>query len=661
MVSAMPAVAQERDVVDYDIEVALDPETHELDGTQTVRWRNTSGVATSEIWLHLYLNAFSGSKTTFMRELGSGTLRGFCRVERERGWTRITSLGLPDGTDLLPGLSFERPDDGNEEDFSVARVALPSEVLPGESLTLEIGFEARLPRVIARTGFAGDFHMVGQWFPKVAVFEGESGWNCHQFHVTSEFFADFGSYRVRMTIPRGWVIGATGEQISREPVATDDLVEFRAVDVHDFAWTTAPSGLMAVVESDFDPGRDVPSQWLDRARTLLDLGAADLELPPMTIRLLVPRSQESLAPRMLRATRLGIAWFGLYFGPYPQPQLTVVSPPPGAHEAGGMEYPTLITTGASRLDAYPPLSWLKGIEAVTVHEFGHQYFQGLLASNEFEEAWLDEGLTTWAESRCLEDIIVDGLVPEIRWTDTWGLMRFAAGYGDLPLTIDRHSWDYRRRMDYYIASYAKTAVVLRTLEGLLGQDVMARAMRAYYETYRFDHPTGDDLQTAFEEATGEDLQWFFDQTVRGSAVADWAVLAVQHERLRSADGMEWRDGAWHELESGDEDDSDDESGPWTVEIELGRPGDLIGPVEVELLWADGRRERRQWDGVARWVRWSEESEERLEQVVVDPDIVWALETRRADNYWRDEAAEARQLWWLDRALRLVGLLTVPWS
>ena len=175
------------------------------------------------------------------------------------------------------------------------------------------------------------------------------------------------------------------------------------------------------------------------------------------------------------------------------------------------------------------------------------------------------------------------------------------------------------------------------------------------------HPTGDDFQLALEEATGEELQWFFDAVIRGSATADWAVLTVRHRRTRPAEGMEWRDGAWQEIEVDDEENPGDDNGSWTVEIELGRLGDLIGPVEVELLWADGRRERRQWDSVARWVRWSEESEERLEQVVVDPDGIWALETRRADNYWRDEAAASDPLWWLGSVLHLAGLLTVPWG
>ncbi len=661
LATAMPSAAQERDVVDYDIEVALDPATHELEGSMSVRWRNTGGAATSEIWLHLYLNAFAGSETTLMRELEAGTLRSTEAIEREWGWTRITALRLPDGTDLSSSLRFERPDDGNEADFSAARVELPREVPPGESVTLEIDFEARLPRVVARTGFAGDFYMIGQWFPKIAVFEGERGWNCHQYHLTSEFFADFGSYRVRMTIPRGWVLGATGEQVSRAPVGTDDRVEFRAVDVHDFAWMTAPPELMAVVETDFEPGRDLPPEWLERAGARLDLGAAELELPPMKIRLLVPRSQESLAPRMLRAARLAIAWFGLHLGPYPQPQLTVVSPPPGAEEAGGMEYPTLITTGASRLSAFPPMSWSNAIEAVTVHEFGHQYFQGLLASDEAERAWLDEGLTTWAENRCIGDIIADRLAPEIRFAPTWGVERLWLSFEDPPVTVDRRAWDFRRLMDYFLASYTKSAVAVRTLEGLLGEERVARAMRAYFSTHRYRHPTGDDFQRALEEATGEELEWFFAAAIRGDATADWAVLAVRQREVGSTKGLEWRDGEWFELDETDEGNGETDQGSWAVDVEIGRLGDLIGPVEVELEWADGRRERRVWDSVQRWVRWSEASDQRLARVTVDPDGRWALETRRADNYWRDEATGSGPLWWVGGALRMVGLLTVPWS
>ena len=658
-VCCLPAAAQDLEVASYDIQVTLDPESHGLEGRQVVTWRNTTGAETAEVFLHLYLNAFASSETTFMRELARIAPERLRRLETEGwGWTRITRLVLADGTDLLPGLSFERPDDGNEDDFTLARVALPGPVAPGVAITFELDFEARLPRVVARTGFAGDFHLVAQWFPKVAVFRGEDGWGGHQFHAASEFFADFGSYRVRMTVPRGWLVGATGEQVSREPVGTADLVEYRAVAVHDFAWTAAPPDLMTEVEADFEPGRDVPAAWLERASASLGMAAAELELPPMKIRLLLPRTQAGLAPRMVRASRLAVAWFGLYLGPYPYPQLTVVSPPPDAADAGGMEYPTFITTGARHRDAHPPWRWLPGIEAVTVHEFGHQYFQGLLASDESEAAWLDEGLTTWAENRCLADMVSDGLVPELLLAGDFTAERLAVAFERPPLTIDRRSWRYRTLVDYFLASYAKAGLAVRTLEGLLGEARFARALRAYVDRWRYRHPTGRDLQAAMEEATGEDLAWFFDHAVRGSALPDWAVLSVRHRSVDPARGLVWTDAGWSEREAVE---GGDERVGWRIEIDVGRLGELEGPVEVELEWADGRRERRRWDGRERWQRWRVDSEVRLVQVRVDPDGVWALETRRADNSWRDEAAHPGPLWWLGPALRLAGQLALPWS
>jgi len=663
MAPAAPAIAQSLDVASYDIEVTLDPERHHLDGTETVTWRNTTEMAATEVWLHLYLNAFASSESTFLRELARDAPDRVRRLDGNWGWIRLTRLVLDDGTDLSPAFHFERPDDGNPEDYSLARVELPRPVLPGVAITLKIAFEAQLPRVIVRTGFDGDFYLVGQWFPKLAVFQGSSGWSCHQFHAASEFFADFGSYRVRMTVPRGWVVGATGEQVARRSVGRADQVEYRAAAVHDFAWTTAPADLMAVVETDFEPGRDVPTRWLEEAATDLERPAADLELAPVTIRLLLPHTQSELEPRMVRAIRLAMAWFGLRMGPYPYPQLTVVSPPPGAGAAGGMEYPTFITTGVRQRDAYPPWRWLASLEALTVHEFGHQYFQGLVASNESQAAWLDEGLTTWAENHCLDAMISDGLIPEVHVDSGWVEERLAVALQRPPLTIDRRSWEYRRLIDYYVASYAKAAIALRTLEGLLGEAQTARAVRAYVDAFRYHHPSGHDLQGAFEDATGENLDWFFDGAVRGSAEPDWAVLEVRHRRLDHATGMVWSGDGWVGRDDSGSGELRDERSTerWQVEIELGRLGDLSGPVEVELDWSDGRSERRRWDGHDRWVRWRLDSVSRLAQVRIDPDAVWALETRRADNYWRDQPAEDSPIWWLGQVLRFVGELSLPWS
>ena len=186
---------------------------------------------------------------------------------------------------------------------------------------------------------------------------------------------------------------------------------------------------------------------------------------------------------MIRAARLSIAWFGLYFGPYPHAQLTVVSPPPGARAAGGMEYPTLITTGASRLDASPVFSWRTNIEEVTVHEMGHQYFQGMLASNEFEAAWLDEGLTSWAEKRGVSDIVTEGWLRNPLGQGL-GEDRVLASLEDHPVTMDRPNWEQRRIVGRLLGHVHQAGAGVRTLGGLYGEDRLLRAVRAYVLEHR---------------------------------------------------------------------------------------------------------------------------------------------------------------------------------
>jgi len=630
---------------DYEMAVTLDAEQHRLQGRQRVRWTNTSEVATGELWWHLYLNAFADDGTTFLRELGPRRLRfGRRPAAMTWGWTRITRMALVDGSDLLPTLEFMRPDDRNPDDFSVARVRLPEEVRPGGSVVVEVEFEAQLPSIIARTGFAGDFHLAGQWFPKLGVFEGADGWNCHQYHANSEFFADFGRYRVTIDVPQGWAVGATGVEVSRTEApggpAPRLRIDYAAERVHDFAWTAAPGSLLAVVDAEFEPGRDVPRPWLERAMSTLGQSAASLELPPSRLRLLLPREHLRSADRHLDAARLALAWHGLWYGPYPYPQLTIVVPPLAAAEAGGMEYPTFVTGLGSSLTPIALLEWPATHESVVIHELGHQYFYGLLASNEFEEAWLDEGLTSFTSAECLEAIAADRLGPRPIWADSWSRERLGHAFLGPGPAIDQPSWEFSSAAAYFGASYGKTALSLRTLEALIGPAAFARGLRAYVERHRFGHPTGDDFFAVLSEAAGEDLGWFFEQAFRSEAVVDWGVAGVRH---RGSEGA---------------------ADAWSIEVDISRRGDFVGPVEVELEYEDGRRERRRWDGRDPSVRWTLTSAQRLARVVVDPDAAWALETRRRDNYWASRSSSRvarRSLWWVVEALHWGSFVSLPWS
>jgi hypothetical protein len=230
------------------------------------------------------------------------------------------------------------------------------------------------------------------------------------------------------------------------------------------------------------------------------------------------------------------------------------------------------------------------------------------------------------------------------------------------LTIEQATWRQRQLTDVFLASYFLASVSLRTLEGLIGPSAMFTGLRHYVRDNRYSHPGPRDLQAALERAAGEDLGWFFDGAMRDGHRPDWAVLAVRQDAVGAPRGMTWTDGSWRDADPEEEDgDGSGDDAPWTVTVEIGRRGDLAGPVEVELTWDDGSTERRVWDGRDRWVRWVEVSPRRLAGVAVDPDGVWALETRRADNYWRDQPRDFGPLWWLGAGLQVVGLPTVPWS
>ena len=373
----MPGIssaALSRQVANYDLKARLVPATKTIEATGTLVWTNDSETAVSELPFHLYMNAFKSNRTTFMKESG-GLHRGFESGKDEWGKIDVGRIGIAGGADLAGTMAFLRPDDGNPDDQTVMQVTLPAPVGPGERIVLEIAFTTRLPRVFARSGYSGKFYMVGQWFPKIGVLR-NGVWNCHQYHANSEFFADFGAYRVEITVPEKYVVGATGRRESerRNADGTKTLVHVQE-DVHDFAWTACPD----FVES--------------RERFVLDDPAVDTEMI-----LLVHKAHLGSRDRYALALRRALEFFSRSYGPYPYATVTLVDPAPGAAAAGGMEYPTLFTAGTT--------SWMPaGVrmpEMVTIHEFGHGYWYGIVASNEFEEAWLDEGINSYSEVKAME-------------------------------------------------------------------------------------------------------------------------------------------------------------------------------------------------------------------------------------------------------------------
>ena len=628
-------------IASYQITCRLDADKKTLDANEVLTWKNTTSKPAPTLRFHLYLNAFRNTLSTFWRESRGEGRDG--RLPDSWGSIEVTRMTGPDGTDLLPAMRFIAPDDGNPDDRTVAEVVLPRPVAPGETISVALDFAARLPRVAVRTGYKDEFFMVVQWFPKIGVLE-ESGWNCHQFHAFSEFFADFGNYDVSIDVPIRYKgkVGATGQRVDeRETSAGRVLYRFKQDGVHDFAWTADPS--YVVLED-----------------TFREAGLGDVRLF-----LYLQPEHTSQAPRYFGAVKAALGGYGRVLGGYPYPTLSIVDPPWGAHAAGGMEYPTLITGGASWSD---PKAILRP-EGVTVHEAGHQFFYGLLASNEFEEAWLDEGFNTYMTDRVLRatygvnhvDLAVFGLhFPlgiEIHYPLDANRRYFERADWDV---LASESWRFRNRSSYGALVYSKTALTLATLERLLGTPAMDKALHLYAERWRFRHPKTKDFIAAVNDSTGADWTWFFDRTFFSSGIVDYAVAEAETKPSRPPCGLFEKDG---KLSDGPPASLAKVRGYDSVATII-RRGDVAMPVDVVLRFENDHVYRSHWDGEARWKRFRVSQGPRLLEVVVDPDEKILLDADRTNNGCRPEPDLQAATRWTARAVfwvqNMIDFMTVPW-
>jgi hypothetical protein len=643
-------------VVSYDISVRLDASTKRLEGRERVTWRNPAPEAVSDLWLHLYLNAFKNTASTFMRESG-GQLRGDRMGDNAWGWIDVTSFTLADGADLTGAIRFEHPDDDNAEDQTVIRVPLPRPVPPNGAITFEVTFKAQLPEVFARSGYKRDFYLVAQWFPKLGVYEPAGmrgrpagGWNCHQYHANSEYYADYGEYRVEMTVPSTFVVGATG--VSKGRIDRKDgtvTYVYEQADVHDFAWTADPNYVK--IRRVFSASRDVTPAEYERYSTLLGRPRTEVQLSDVEITLLVQPARLPLAERYIQAAKAAIKGFGLRYGRYPYTTLTVVDPPEDASGAGGMEYPTFITGGGAYVMNFWPFSGVRGVEGVTVHEFGHQFWYGLVANNEFEEAWLDEGLTTYSTGLVAESEYgprtSNGQFLALQLGEMDILRATVAGFSRSKDAIVKPAWMYTGDYSYY--AYMKPAAALRTLQGYLGDQVMARVLRTFHERWRFRHPTSTDFFAVASEVSGKDLGWFFRQAFLGSETLDYSVEAVSTGPAAPTRGVVDAQGKRTTV-GGQAPAKGKAPGKYESRVLVRRVGDMTFPVQIALKFEGRPVERIPWDGLDRWKRIVVVRAERLEWASVDPDSSVILDSNWVNNS-RRVAGDARlAAWWTARWL-----------
>ena len=380
-------------VVAYNMDAKYDAKAHSLDATETLTYHNLTGQALDTFPFHLYLNAFQPT-STWMRE---GKREGTRNQDFEKwdkksyGAEEIKSFEVVGQGDFTSQLQYIHPDDDNKDDRTVMQVHLLKPIPPDGYVQFKITFHDQFPETLERTGWNRDFVLGGQWFPKVGVWW-HGAWNCHQFHAYTEFFADFGVYDVKLTVPQYEVVGASGIEVSN--VNNSDgtkTVAYHGDDIHDFAWTASPH--YRVYDDTFQGS-----------------------MGPVKLRIMMQSGHWSQVGREASILKETMEHFDRWYGPYPYKTLTLVDPDPGS-QAFGMEYPTFITGGTMW---WEPEGLHANSEETIEHEFGHQYWYGMVATNEFEDAWMDEGINEYTQVKVMDSIFGPiNLGPESMGNHCW--------------------------------------------------------------------------------------------------------------------------------------------------------------------------------------------------------------------------------------------------
>ncbi len=530
-------------IANYDIRVDFDHSAKKALCTQDLRWKNTSPDTIHELRMYMYMNAFKDLNSTYLRG-GDSNVFGqdlLSRSKDEWGYIKITKITDRAGIDLEQ--KYIQPNDQNPDDQSVVAITLNDPILPGETKPFYLNFEVKLPKTIVRPGFGkDDFFLFVHWFPQVGVYEqdknGSWGWNCHQFMRGTEFFADFGDYNVVINASDHLVIGGSGCRISETKNSGEQTVEFQAHDIIDFGWVAYPKYEMY---------------------TSTFMGV-DIEI-------LMPPEHCQFADRYLKAIEHSLEYLNKNIGKYPYPKITVVDPPVHTLNSGFMEYPMMITCATF----YGIPKSVRSVESLVIHEFTHMYFMATLASNEKEEAWLDEGFVTYYEDRILDHYYGEkGSFFNVLGFRSGNAENSRLEYTGLPNpsvgAIARPGWEFRG--SYKGLIYAKTATMLKTLEGIVTRPIMDEIIQTYFEAYKFKHPKEADFRKIVDEVLSRhrlelpfDAETFFDQCLHGTDICDF--------ELSHLDGN-------------------------TIEVK--QNGGITVPVEVEIVFENGEKKIEVWDG-----------------------------------------------------------------
>ena len=529
MLSASSFLAQQSNYfqqkVDYTIEVKLNDKEHSLSAFETFDYTNQSPDILDKLYIHLWPNAYKNAKTAMSKQK-------FRQGDFFMLWAKPTAKGYIDSLDFkVDGTQVKWEYFEGQEDIAV--LALPKPLKPGESIRVSTPFYVKLPSgSISRLGHIEESYQITQWYPKPAVYD-VKGWHPIPYLTQGEFYSEFGSFDVKITLPENYTVGATGDlqtqsEIDRlnalatsEGPSSDDFpissstlktLHYKQNNVHDFGWFADKRWIVRKGEVELPASKKKVTTWAFYTHG----------------------NRKEWEEEGIRSINDGLYYYSLWSGDYPYDVCTAVDGTISA--GGGMEYPNVTVIGSSGNASQ--------LRTVIIHEVGHNWFYGILGSNERDNAWMDEGINSFFETRALmasrkdssENMKIGIQVGSLDIQKALGLENLSYSYltEELPYLIAARSGedqpiqapsDDYTNLNYGGIVYKKTALAFNYLMAYLGEAEMNRCMAAYFEAWKFKHPSPADLEEIFETTSSKNLDWFFDELIPTTKRVDYAVCS----------------------------------------------------------------------------------------------------------------------------------------
>ncbi|MBI1838599.1 MAG: M1 family metallopeptidase, partial [Flavobacteriia bacterium] len=518
--------------VNYKIDVKLDDSKHEITAVEEFEYVNNSPNKLDFIYIHLWPNAYKNEKTGLGQQLW-------------KSGKTILKFGADSLKGNISGIDFKVNGEKatweiDANNIDICRIILKTPLLPGERLIVSTPFIVKIPSgEISRLGHVGQSYQITQWYPKPAVYD-KNGWNPIPYLNQGEFYSEYGSFDVTITLPKNYIVGATGDLQTESEIAylnEKAIKTAKKFENNEFVDRKKADMSFPSSSSEFKTLRYMQHNVHDFA------WFADKRFEVLKGEVIMPASKRKVITWAMFTPKNANVWknsieyindgtyyYSLWNGDYPYSQVTAVDGTISA--GGGMEYPNVTVIGNT--------SNKEELEVVIVHEVGHNWFYGILGSNERVHGWMDEGMNTLNEVRYIQtkypentrmsDMVLNGKfhLDHLNHHDLSDISyRFMAIIGeDQP--IETHSADFTSA-NYGAIMYMKTGLVMFYLKDYLGEDLFGKCQHAYFETWKFKHPQPEDMKASFEKIAGKDLSWLFNDLIQTTNHIDYKIVSVEKE------------------------------------------------------------------------------------------------------------------------------------